>query len=409
MNLKNFILINKKKIIYGAIIAVCFVTVFGLGIFVGNKTAYHVEQPATIDFSLFWDSYNKLSQNFVDPSKINNDKILYGAIEGMAKSLGDPYTAFFDPEQAKRFEQDLQGSFDGIGAEIGIKKDNLTIVAPIDGTPAQNAGLKAGDIIAKINDKDTTDMTADEAVNLIRGPKGTVVTLTIFRNGWTAVKDFKITRDTIKVASIKWELLASPGEAGGKNENIAYIKISQFDQVLQADFEKIADEIIRSNAKKIILDLRNNPGGYLDVSQTIAGWFLENGQTVTIEDFGKGKDQNIYKAQGNSKLLNYPIVVLVNEGSASASEILAGALRDNREVKLVGMKSFGKGSVQQVIDLKGGSFLKITIAKWLTPKGDSISEVGLTPDIKVEITDKDYEQNKDPQLDKALEIIKDLK
>lgn len=399
MDFKNFILNNKKKIIYSTILIVCCAGFFGAGIFVGNKTAYHVQQPGTIDFSLFWDSYNKLSENFVDPSKINNDKILYGAIEGMAKSLGDPYTTFFDPEQAKRFEQDLQGSFDGIGAEIGIKKGFLTIVAPIDGTPAQNSGLKAGDIIAKIDNKDTTDMTTDEAVNLIRGTKGTVVTLTILREGWTSVKDFKITRDTIKVASIKWEL---------KNENIAYIKISQFDQVLQSDFGKIASEIIESPAKKIIIDLRNNPGGYLETAQYVAGWFLEAGQTVTIENFGKSKTQNTYKAEGNAQLLNYPVVILINEGSASASEILAGALRDNRGVKLVGEKSFGKGSVQQVVDLRGGSFLKITIAKWLTPKGDSISEVGLTPDIKVDLTDKDFEANKDPQLDKALEIVQSI-
>ena len=179
--------------------------------------------------------------------------------------------------------------------------------------------------------------------------------------------------------------------------------------MLSSDFKTIALKILQSSAKKIVLDLRDNPGGYLSVAQDIAGWFLKNGQTVTIENFGKGRTQQIYKAEGNSELIGYPIVILINQGSASASEILAGALRDNRNVQLIGMKSFGKGSVQEVLNLHGGSSLKITIAKWLTPKGNSISEVGLEPDVRVDITDQNIEQEKDPQLDKALELIKNLK
>ncbi len=299
------------------------------------------------------------------------------------------------------FESDLAGSFDGIGIEIAIKKDQLTIVAPLKDTPSYKAGLKSGDIIVKINDKSTSDITTEEAVNMIRGQKNTNVVLTIFREGWRNTKDFTITRDTIKIASIDWEL---------KNQNIAYIHIYQFDQNLSEDFKKIALEILKSPAKKIIIDLRDNPGGYLEVCQDIAGWFLQRGQIVTIEDFGKDKDQHKYLAQGNSDFANYPVVILINKGSASASEILAGALRDNRNTKLIGEKSFGKGSVQTVINLKNSeSFLKITIAKWLTPKGDSISEVGLNPDIKIAITDTDFEAKKDPQLNKALEIINDLK
>jgi len=392
---------NIKKIVYPGALIICFVAVFALGAWVGvTKIAYHVEQPGTIDFSLFWDAYNKLQANFVDPSKIDNQKVVYGAIEGMTKSLGDPYTDFFNPTQAQRFSQDLSGSFDGIGVEIGLKKNALTVIAPLNGTPGQRAGLKSGDIIAKINSKDTTDMTTDEAVNLIRGQKGTSVTLTVFREGWTSTKDIKIIRDTIIVPPMEWSL---------KNDDVAYIQIYQFDQALPSDFKKAALEILQGPAKKIVLDLRDNPGGYLEVAQTIAGWFLENGQTVTIEDFGKDKTQQIYKTEGSASLVNYPIVVLMNEGSASASEILAGALRDNRNVKLIGAKSFGKGSVQEVVDLRDGSFLKITIAKWFTPKGASISEVGLTPDIKVEMTDKDIEAQKDPQLEKALEIIRTIK
>jgi carboxyl-terminal processing protease len=395
---KNFM--KNKKIIYSALAVICVAGAFGLGAWLGvTKLAYHVPQPGTMDFSLFWDAYNKLQENFIDPSQIDNQKIVYGAIEGMTKSLGDPYTDFFDPEQAHRFQQDLSGSFEGIGVEIGIKKNLLTVIAPLEGTPGQKAGLKAGDIIVKIDGKDSTSMTTDDAVNLIRGQKGTQVTLTIAREGQSGTQDIKITRGTITIPPMKWEL---------KDGNIAYIQIFQFDESLSLDFQTAAREILQSPAKKIVLDLRNNPGGYLEVAQAVAGWFLENGQTVTIEDLGGSKEQQIYKAAGNSNLLSYPIVVLINEGSASASEILAGALRDNRKVELIGMKSFGKGSVQEVINLRGGSFLKITIAKWLTPNGNSISEVGLEPDVKVEFTDQDIKDGKDPQLDKALEIIKTL-
>ncbi|MCX6718340.1 MAG: S41 family peptidase [Candidatus Staskawiczbacteria bacterium] len=391
---------NYKKVIFGVVIVLVVVGAFLGGTWYGAKVVvYHVPQPGTIDFSLFWDAYNKLQQNFIDPSKITNQKITYGAIEGMTNALGDPYTDFFDPPQAQRFQQDLAGSFDGIGAEIGVKKDLLTIIAPLKGTPAENAGLRAGDIISKINTKDTTNMTADEAVSLIRGQKGTEVTLTIFRDGWTNTKDFKIVRDTIKVPSIEWSLKG----------DVAYIQMYQFDETLSPDFKTAALAILQSPAKKIVLDLRNNPGGYLQTAQDIAGWFLQKGQTVTIEDFGKGKTQQIYKTEGNAELANYPMVILINQGSASAAEILAGALRDNRKIKLVGNKSFGKGSVQEVVNLRDGSFLKITIAHWLTPKGSFISDVGLAPDVKVDISDQDVQAKKDPQLDKALEIVNNLK
>lgn len=392
--------VNFKKIIFGFVLIVCLAVVFGLGMWVGaTKIFYCVTQPDTLDFSLFWDAYNKLQEEFIDPSQIDTQKVIYGAISGMTKSLGDPYTDFFDPEQATMFEQDLAGYFEGIGVQIGIKKDSLTVIAPLPETPGEKAGIRAGDIIVKIDGKDSTDMTIEEAVTLIRGPKGTNVTLTVFRENLNDTKDITITRGTIIIPSAKWSL---------KDDDVAYIQIFQFDDNLTSSFQKIAFEILSSPAEKIILDLRNNPGGYLNVSQDIAGWFLEKEQIVAIEDFGNGEDKEYYKANGNSSLKDYPIVILINKGSASASEILAGAMRDNRNVQLIGEKSFGKGSVQEIINLKGGSFLKITIAKWLTPNGVSISEVGLTPDIKVEITNEDFESEKDPQLDKALEIIKEL-
>ena len=392
---------NIKKIIYPIVLVLCFVAVFALGAWVGaTKIAYHVPQPGTIDFSLFWDAYGKLNQYFDDPSKITNQKIVYGAIEGMTNSLGDPYTSFFDPQQAQLFQTDLAGSFEGIGVEIGVKNNLLTVIAPLPGTPGNKAGLKTGDEIIKINGKDATSMSADEAVTLIRGPKGTPVTLAILRSGWKTTQDFKITRDTINVPSMKWSL---------KNGNVAYIQIYQFDENLGSDFKTAALQILQSPAKRIVLDLRGNPGGYLQSAQDVAGWFLQNGQTVTVEDFGKGKPQQVYKAEGNGELANFPVVILIDGGSASASEILSGALRDNRKVQLIGDKSFGKGCVQEVINLPDGSFLKITVANWLTPKGSYIQNIGLEPDVKVSISDSDIQAKKDPQLDKALEIISGLK
>jgi carboxyl-terminal processing protease len=283
--------------------------------------------------------------------------------------------------------------------EIGIKKSVLTVIAPLEGTPAQKAGIRAGDLILKIGDKNTDGLSAEEAVTLIRGPRGSTVKLSVMRSSWEKSKDFEITREVIQVPSVKWEL---------KYGNIAYVRLFQFSQNAGQEFQKIAGEIAVSPAKKIVLDLRNNPGGYLEVAQYIGGWLLDRGQLVVVEDFAaQGKKQE-YRAEGPSKLTSYPIVVLMNEGSASASEILAGALRDNRNVKLVGMKSYGKGSVQELQNLRDGSSLKITVANWLTPKGTHINGTGLEPDVKVEISEQDLKDAKDPQLDKAIEIVKGL-
>jgi carboxyl-terminal processing protease len=241
-------------------------------------------------------------------------------------------------------------------------------------------------------------LTLDEAVNLIRGPKGTKVKLTIYREGWSESKDFEIVRAVIEIPSLKWEM----------KDGIVYLKIYQFTEKAALDFARAAMEILAKPSQKMILDLRDNPGGYLEVAQDIAGWFLEKGEIVAIEDFGNGKTKE-YKSEGPARFLDYKIVVLINQGSASGAEILAGALRDNRGILLIGEKSFGKGSVQEVENLKGGSSLKITVAKWLTPKGKSISETGLTPDIEVKMTEKDVEEGKDPQLEKAIEILKEMK
>ncbi|MGB2761987.1 MAG: S41 family peptidase [Minisyncoccales bacterium] len=357
-----------------------------------------------LNFSLFWEVYNTLKEKYVNPEDFDHEEIIYGAISGMVESLGDPYTVFFNPEEAKIFEEDVKGIFEGVGMEIGIRKEGLTVIAPLEGTPAQKAGLRPGDKIIKIDDISTVDIAIDEAVKLIRGQKGTEVSLTIYREDWGETKEIKIVRGIIEIPSLSWELISSSKE---RQDDIAYIKLYQFSEKASYDFKTASREILDSSAERIILDLRNNPGGYLTVAQDITGWFLEKGQIVTIEDFGEEKEQKLYKAKGPEKFLSYPIVVLINEGSASGSEILAGALRDNRGIKLIGEKSFGKGTVQELEYLSEGS-LKITIANWLTPKGEVLTDRGLEPDIKVEMTLEDYEQGKDPQLEKAVEILKEM-
>jgi carboxyl-terminal processing protease len=348
------------------------------------------------DLSLFWEVWARLEERYIDKSKLDPQNLLYGAIAGMVKAVGDPHTSFFNPKDTKRFFEDVSGEFEGIGIEISMKKGQLVVVAPLEGTPAQKIGIKAGDKILKIGDTLTSDLTLDEAVNMIRGPKGTEVVLMILREGWDLPREFKIMRDKILVPSLKWELKG----------DIAYIKLYHFSQKADADFRKAALEIEKSKASKIILDLRNNPGGFLEVAQNIAGWFLERGKVVAIEDFGNGEKRE-FKSPGPSKLINFPLVVLINNGSASASEILAAALRDHRQVKLVGEKSFGKGSVQEMERFKDDSSLKVTVARWLSPKGTLIDGVGLEPDIKVELKEeeKETQAEKDPQLEKAIELL----
>lgn len=385
-----------KKIV---LIVIVF-ALFGVGFLVGRNTVVcKFCPPEDLDFSLFWEAWHKIQQEYVNPGDIDIQELIYGAISGMVESIGDPYTIFFDPGDTKRFLEDVGGSFEGIGAEIGIREGQLQIIAPLEGTPAQSVGLRPGDKIIKIDGVSTVDITIEEAVTLIRGAKGTEVILTIMRDEWNSSEDFTIKRAVIEVPSLKWEL---------KEENIAYIKLYHFSGKIDQDFKEIANEILKGPAEKIILDLRSNPGGYLESAQDIAGWFLEKGQVVVIEDFGEKREQEVYKAKGNSKFSDYPLVILINQGSASASEILASALRDNRGIKMIGETSFGKGSVQKLESLRDGSSLKITIANWLTPNGDLITDKGLEPDIKVEMTEEDYEQERDPQLNKAIEIIKGI-
>lgn len=365
-------------------------------------------QPGYVDFSLFWDAWNLLHNKYVDDEKLDTKKLLYGAIQGMINSVGDPYTVFFEPPENKKFQEEISGSFGGIGIEIGKRNNVLTVIAPIKDTPAFKAGLKAGDKILRVDGKSTAELSIEEAVTLIRGKKGTPVVLTISSNG-SDTKDVEMVRETIKIPTISWQIIDKEGE------KIAYLQLFTFNQNVDSEFQKAAQEILKSDAKKLILDLRNNPGGLLDSAINLAGWFLDKDQLVLAEAFKDGS-RNEFKSHGNSSLKIYPTVILINGGSASASEILAGAIHDNRGVRLVGEKTFGKGSVQQLEQFKDGSSLKVTVAKWLTPNEISISDTGIEPDVEVKLPKEKIEKDevefelgtpgKDPQLDKALELLK---
>ncbi len=356
-------------------------------------------KPEEVDFSVFWEAWRKLERNFLEKEKIDYQEMVYGAIRGMVKSLGDPYTTFFTPKESEEFEEELSGKYEGVGMEIAIKEGQLTVVSPFEGTPAFRAGLRPGDKILKVEEVYTRDITIEEAVRLIRGPEGTEVRLLIQRTDWSEPREFKLKREVIKIPTLKWELL---------QDNIGLIKIYQFNQIVNSEFKKMTNEIKKSSVDKIILDLRNNPGGYLDKAVDIAGWFLEPGKVVVWQDMGE-EERKAYRSKGQATFSSYPTVVLINQGSASGAEILAGALRDQRDILLIGEKSFGKGSVQEQINLSNGSSLKVTIARWLTPNGNSIDKEGLKPDIEIEMTEDDIKEDRDPQLDKAIEILKGLR
>ena len=348
----------------------------------------------TVDFSTFWAVWRKVEEEYAITENINRQEMVWGAINGMLGSLDDPYTVFFPPEEKKMFESEVKGSFEGVGMEIANKEGILTVITPIKGSPALAAGIKSGDKILKINDTSTEDMSVEAAVKLIRGEKGTSVKLFIFSEGDEKAHEVTVVRDTIRVPILETK----------KINNVFLIELHSFSENSPFEFQNSLRQFVASGADKLIIDVRNNPGGYLEAAVDISSWFLETGEVVLREKYRDGEER-LHRSKGYNAFPDVPLIILTNEGSASASEILAGALRDNGKAKLVGTKTFGKGSVQELIPITRDTSLKMTIARWLTPNGEDIGKQGIEPDFSVERTAEDVKAERDPQLDKALEVL----
>lgn len=353
--------------------------------------------PQTLNWQILWDAMDIINKKYVD-KPIDQQTLFYGAVSGMVASLNDPYTVFFTPQKSEEFKSDLKGEFSGIGAEIGMRSGQLVIISPLEGSPAEAAGLKPLDAILEVNGKSMEGVNTDEAVNDIRGPKGTTVALTIGREGEKAPLKISIVRDTIVVKSVESEI----SEIDGKK--IGIIQLRRFGEDSKGDMDAAINKLLSQNIKGVILDLRNNPGGYITSAVQIASNWLKEGEVVVYEQEGNGT-KTPYDAAGVPRLAGLPTAVLVNEGSASASEIVAGALHDHDYAVLIGKKTFGKGSVQELVDLPGKTQLKVTIAKWLTPDGININKEGIKPGIEVDITQEDADALRDPQQDRALQYL----
>jgi len=346
-----------------------------------------------IDISIFETVWNQVQTNYLRKNKVSVTDEYYGILKGLMASLGDPYSVFFNPKETQEFANDLAGSFEGIGAEISIREEKLVIVTPLKGSPAEEAGLQPNDVIFKIDGEMTDYLDLETAVSKIRGPEDSTVLLTIIR-GDAEPKDYTVIRKTIKIDSVHEEV----------SDGIATITLTSFNDDTIKELDSAVQDILLKDPKGIILDLRNNPGGLLDVSVKVANVFLPTGSVVVIERAGDGA-KTTHKTTTDGKLKQIPLVVLVNEGSASAAEIVAGALKDLDRAKLVGEKTFGKGTVQTYEVLPDGSSLKLTIAEWLTPLGDSFDGAGIEPDTVVEMTNEDYTNDRDPQMDQALQEL----
>lgn len=399
---------TKKYIIISVLLLVLF------GGFVGGyffaRAGYTVElnpvrfvntnrenAPKDVNWQILWDAIDVINQKYVE-GKPDQQQLLYGAVSGLVGALGDPYSVFLTPKNSEQFQEDLRGEFDGIGAEIGVRNNQLMIISPLEGSPAEKAKLKPYDVILEIEGESTQGLGLEEAVNKIRGKKGTEVTLKILSRDANEPRDVTITRDKIVVKSVTSDVK----ELDGKK--IGVIELRRFGEETKGELDSAITDLLSKGVKGIVLDLRNNPGGYITSAIDVASNWVEEGKAVVSEQYGDGAEVP-HDAVGVSRLAGLPTVVLVNEGSASASEIVAGALRDYDLATLVGKKTFGKGSVQELVDLPQGADIKITIAKWLTPDGYNINIQGLEPDVEVDLTAEDIDNFRDPQMDKALEEL----
>lgn len=371
---------------------------------------------SNLDLTQFWTVLEKLETSYYDKSAIDAQKLLNGAISGMVNSLEDPYTVYLPADQNKDFKEGLAGQFSGIGAELGMKNKEIIIVAPLDGSPAKKAGLKPEDTIVKVNEDFVSGWTLNQAVEKIRGPKGTPVELTVLHKGEKEPKTIKLNRDTITIKSVtSWVKAASEVEnitktetiKANSNDKVAYIRLSQFGDNTNKEWLSLSNQLGMQvqkdpDIKGVILDLRNNPGGYLTDAVFISSEFLQRGQTVVMQDDGHGQKGRLV-VERDGLMQEIPVIVLINKGSASASEIVAGALRDHNRATLIVQTSFGKGTIQTAEDLGGGAGLHVTIAKWLTPDGIWVHKEGLKPDITVELDKNNPER--DTQLEKAIEEL----
>ncbi len=392
----------KPRIFIGALV------LLALGFFVGRQSVlpsqlvtdvYNTESASStekVDFQPFWDAWNLINEKYKGTEPVDPQTKVWGAIQGLADSLGDPYSIFLPPDDNEAFGELISGSFGGVGMEIGEKEDVLVVIAPLKGTPAERAGVRAGDMILQIDETSTADLNVSEAVDLIRGESGTSVIITFFRDGDEEPHETTIIREEIVVPPLETEL---------RSDGIFVISLYNFDAHATSQFRKAIQEFSNSKTDKLIIDVRGNPGGYLEAAVSIASYFLPEGEVI-VREAVDGTEENVHRSKGYARSTRpLKMVVLVDQGSASASEILAGALQENDVAKLVGTQTFGKGSVQELLPITGDTSLKLTVAQWLTPEGKSISDGGLTPDIVVERTPEDFEAGKDPQLDAAVKDI----
>ncbi len=362
-----------------------------LGVF-GYKTYLSRTNSAAAATEQFREVRSILKSSF--DGELNDEKQAEGALRGFVASLGDPYTVYLDAEEAKELSDDLAGQLSGIGVEVGLKNDRLTVISPIDETPAAKAGIRSGDVIAVIDGQNSAELSLDEAVKKIRGEKGTKVVLTIVREGEDP-KELAITRDQIQVSSVKYEV---------KDGGVGYIRVRRFGDDTDTAIRNAAADFAKQGVRKIVLDLRDNPGGYLNSAVSVTSEFLANG--VVVEERGRHMEPKQLVANPGGNLTDAKLVILINEGSASASEITAGALKDHGRAVLVGEKTYGKGSVQEVKALSNGAQLKVTVANWFTPNGVNISKEGIKPDIEVKYSKEDSDAGRDSQLEKALETAR---
>ncbi|MBY0309896.1 PDZ domain-containing protein [Patescibacteria group bacterium] len=353
-----------------------------------------------VNLDEFWRVWEILDNKFTTSgtTTVSTEEKIQGAIDGLVDAYGDPYTVFLPPADTQALTEDISGNFSGVGMEVGIRDEVITVIAPLPETPAERAGIVAGDVIVKIDGVTTESMRVDEAVRLIRGEKGTSVTFEIFRKGETEFRTIEVVRDNINVPTVVTE----------RKDDTFVIKLYSFNAISEAKMQDALREYVRSDATTMVLDLRGNPGGLLQSAVAIAGFFLPTGKIVVRENYGDDEEETVFRSQGRTLRDFAPkqLVVLVDGGSASASEILAGALQDHGVATVIGSATFGKGSVQELVDLPSGASVKVTVARWLTPDGVSISQGGLTPDIKINRTPQQFIDGQDPQLDAALRFLK---